>query len=81
MLPFAPGFNETPPAIRPIAAYVARLGIRELQLFPYHRLGESKYRLLGHPVGFEGASRLSEVTLETLRATVPTAGPTIHVGG
>jgi pyruvate formate lyase activating enzyme len=80
-VPVVPGFNDTPQDIRIVAEHVARLGLRELHLLPYHRLGESKYRLLGRPVCFEAASGLSGVTLESLRVGALPAGVTIRLGG
>ena len=80
-VPVVPGFNDTPEDIRAIAKHVEKLGIRELHLLPYHRLGENKYRLLGRTVGLESASSFSVATLETLRAEAATANVTIRLGG
>jgi len=80
-VPVVPDFNDTPEDIRAIADHVARLGIRELHLLPYHRLGESKYRLLGRPVGFEKGGNVPEAKLEVLRSVAQAAGLLLKSGG
>ncbi len=80
-VPVIPGFNDNPKDVRAIAERVARWGIRELHLLPYHRLGASKYGLLGRHYRYERGDKAAEATLEVLRAAVADVGPTIRVGG
>jgi pyruvate formate lyase activating enzyme len=80
-VPVVPGFNDTSEDIRTVAEHIARLGVRELHLLPYHRLGESKYRLLGRAVSFEAGSGVSGATLESLTVGALPAGVTIRLGG
>ena len=80
-VPVVPGFNDAPRDIRAIAEYVARLGIRELHLLPYHRLGQNKYLLAGRRYEFAGGERVAEAQLEVLRAAVQTAGVLVKLGG
>ena len=80
-VPVVPDFNDTPEDIRAIAEHAASLGIRELHLLPYHRLGQSKYRLLGRPYGFAGDKKVADGTLERLRPVAAAAGVTVQTGG
>jgi pyruvate formate lyase activating enzyme len=80
-VPVVPGFNDEPETVRAIAERVAALGIRELHLLPYHRLGQSKYRLLGRPYEFSGGDKVPEGRLESLRASAQAAGLCVKIGG
>jgi pyruvate formate lyase activating enzyme len=80
-VPVVPGFNDTPEDIQAIAGHVARLGIRELHLLPYHRLGRSKYRLVGRAYTFAGGEKVSESGMETLRMAARATGLVVKVGG
>jgi pyruvate formate lyase activating enzyme len=44
-----PGSNDDPGHLRALAARLLGLGIREIQLLPMHRLGQSKHEQLGLP--------------------------------
>lgn len=46
-IPVIPGFNGTDDEIGKIAAFVKGLGITNVELMPYHRMGEHKYDALG----------------------------------
>lgn len=45
--PLIPGYNDEPDHLRAVARLVRELGIEELHLLPYHRLGVAKYAGLG----------------------------------
>jgi pyruvate formate lyase activating enzyme len=80
-VPVVPGFNDAREDVRAIADRVARLGIRELHLLPHHRLGDSKYRLLGRPVGFRTDERVLGAHLATLTQVAQGAGLIVRTGG
>lgn len=65
-IPVVPGLNDTPENIRASANYVASLGIRTLELLPYHNLGENKYGQLGMEYTLSGTENPSSVTMEEL---------------
>ena len=47
-MPLIPGYNDDDDAVIAAARFVARLeGTPELNLLPYHNLGESKYEMIG----------------------------------
>ena len=80
-VPVVPEFNDTPEDIRAIAERVVSLGITEMHLLPYHRLGQNKYRLLGRPCDFAGNTKVQDDTMETLRAGAAGAGLSVRIGG
>ncbi|MGE4272712.1 MAG: glycyl-radical enzyme activating protein [Desulfitobacterium sp.] len=45
--PFIPGFNSDLKTLREIANLMKTLGLNEIDILPYHRLGSEKYRNLG----------------------------------
>jgi pyruvate formate lyase activating enzyme len=46
-VPVVPGFNDDPANLEATADRVRQLGLDEVQLMPFHRLGASKYAQLG----------------------------------
>jgi len=80
-VPVIPEFNDTPEDIRAIAERIVSLGITELHLLPYHRLGQNKYRLLGRPYGFAADAKMSDGMLTRFRAVTGDAGLTVRIGG
>jgi pyruvate formate lyase activating enzyme len=80
-VPVVPGFNDDPETIRAIAERAAALGIRELHLLPYHRLGQNKYRLLGRRYDFARLEPPSPQALEALCRAAAGAGLAVRVGG
>ena len=49
-VPVIPGFNDSPAEQSAIAALLAPLSLRAVELLPYHRMGDHKYTALGRPV-------------------------------
>jgi pyruvate formate lyase activating enzyme len=80
-VPVIPGFNDNVADVRNIAERVARSGIREIHLLPYHRLGAGKYGLLGREYGFGGGEKVSDTRLETLRMAATDIGVIVRLGG
>jgi pyruvate formate lyase activating enzyme len=80
-VPVVPGFNDTPENIRAIAEHVARLGIRELHLLPYHRLGQDKYRLVGREYALAGGENVPESAMEAVGAVAQATGLLVRIGG
>jgi pyruvate formate lyase activating enzyme len=80
-VPVVPDFSDTPEDVRAIADQAASLDISELHLLPYHRLGQSKYRLLGRQYVLSGDKMVSDDTLEKLRACAAASGLAVRIGG
>jgi pyruvate formate lyase activating enzyme len=79
--PVIPGFNDSPEEIQKIARLVKRLGIKELHLLPYHRYGQSKYRLTGRKYGFQGPQQVQAQRMLALQDTASREGLKVQVGG
>jgi pyruvate formate lyase activating enzyme len=80
-VPVIPGFNDTAGDIRAIAEQVARLGIGELHLLPYHRLGQNKYLLAGRQYEFAGGDSVGDGVMTSLREVAAHLGLSATIGG
>jgi len=79
--PVIPGFNNTEIEISDIAKYVAKLGIKELDLLPYHNYGKNKYNLLGRDYLFKNDKILNEKEVEKFKVVVLEQGLKVKIGG
>ena len=70
--PVVPGYNfiDLESEICRLIEYVESLGINRLELLPYHRFGEDKYRMLGR----EYTIRLQPPSIESLRNAIDNCG-------
>ncbi|MDR1167158.1 MAG: glycyl-radical enzyme activating protein [Deltaproteobacteria bacterium] len=65
-IPVIPGFNDDLEDLRQIRALIPPGAGVGLELLPYHRMGEGKYRFLGRPYPLEGLPPLSANRLRDL---------------
>jgi len=70
--PVVPGYNfiDVESEICRLIEYVGSLGINRLELLPYHRFGEDKYRMLGR----EYTLSLNPPSIESLKNAIDTCG-------
>jgi pyruvate formate lyase activating enzyme len=81
-LALVPGCDADAETVRAIAALARELGIAELHLLPYHRLGESKYEALGRSYPLQGLTPPSAEEIQGLkRIAEDGTGLTVRVGG
>ncbi len=81
-LPVIPGYTDDEENVAAIAAFVAGLGaVRQIDLLPYHRLGEPKYARLGRGYPLSGTHQLDAWQLERLAQVVSQHGLTVQIGG
>lgn len=67
-IPLIPGVNDNDRNIDATAAFVLSLpGQHEIQLMPYHRLGESKYKALGKACLMDGVRVMTSEQLEEIK--------------
>lgn len=81
-VPVIPGFNCSKEEIKAIAEFATTLvGVTELHLLPYHRLGQPKYEGLGrnYPMGDVGT--IPAEHMEALKQVVEAEGLICHIGG
>ena len=81
-LPLIPGVNDSVQNLEATADFVAALpGVRRIDLLPYHRLGEPKYRRLGKAYALEGAPALGGGPAARAAGILEAKGLEVTVGG
>ena len=63
-IPVIPGFNSDPADAREFACLLSEMDIHEVQLLPFHQLGERKYALLGRKYAYAGKKQLHSEDLK-----------------
>ena len=59
-IPLIPDFNTDRQSIEDICKHLCAIGIKEVDLLPFHRLGSSKYEAMGLKYAYEAISPLSK---------------------
>ena len=80
-LPLIPGVNDGRDNLEATAALAADLGLARIDLLPYHRLGEPKYRRLGRPYPLAGSPAFGPERLDWARAILAGRGAQVQIGG
>lgn len=80
-VPVIPTFNCTEEEIRDIARFAKKIGVKEMHLLPYHRIGSDKYRGLGRQYTMEHISPPDKETMLKLLRTVEAEGLKGQIGG
>lgn len=73
-LPVIPGLNASEQNIRETAQFISRIGLDVLNLLPFHRLGESKYRQLGQRYALENQKPPTDKEMQRLKAIAKEEG-------
>lgn len=63
-IPFIPGCNDSHENIEAVGMYLREIGQKRVDLIPYHRLGEGKYRSLGLHYKLEGVAINTEENVQ-----------------
>ena len=79
--PVIPTFNDTVDEIRAIAHYAKSIGVKEMHILPYHRLGRDKYIGLGREYTLEEIEPPSKEQMEELLKVVLQEGLRGQIGG
>lgn len=82
-IPVIPGLNDSRENIEQTADCTAALGIKTLELLPYHNLGEVKYEQLGRTYGLSeiktpGEERMAEIA-DLARNTIGERGTEVRI--
>lgn len=81
-IPLVDGMNDDPPALAAAADFIASLrSVHRVDLLPYHRLGEPKYRRLGRRYALEGKPACPKRRVEEACAFFAGRGFEVRVGG
>jgi len=79
--PVIPTFNATKEEIRAIAKYAKSIGVNEMHILPYHRLGRDKYDGLNRPYLLDGIEPPSKELMLELLTVVQEEGLKGQIGG
>jgi pyruvate formate lyase activating enzyme len=66
-IPVIPDFNDTEELMRETTAFLSGLGLRRVELLPFHNLAEGKYRSLGRVWGYADTLPPAPGQMEALR--------------
>jgi pyruvate formate lyase activating enzyme len=80
-VPVVPGVNDDDANLDALVAFLGPLGLRRVDLLPYHRMGSDKYRRLHLPYRMEGTNPPSDRRMESLAARLARDGFVVRIGG
>lgn len=81
-IPLIPGYNVSAETVGAIGELARQLGtVVQIELLPYHRLGETKYRWLDRGYGLDGAQAPPEAEVQRLRGLLEAMGHRVQIGG
>lgn len=80
-LPLIPGANDSQEQVRQLAGLAWALGLRRIDLLPYHRIGIDKYRRLGITCRVGGLEPAPDANLDRIAAELRQRGFTVSIGG
>jgi pyruvate formate lyase activating enzyme len=78
-LPVIPGYNDSQEDAHAFAILLNSLGLKSVQLLPFHQLGERKYDLLNISYQMRGIPQLHEVDLAEFKEIINAAGITCFI--
>ncbi len=79
-IPIIPGFNDGDENISATAKYIADLGLEVINILPFHKLGESKYRQLNEVYPFENQASPTNESMERIKKLIEAEGLLCFVG-
>ena len=79
-VPIVPGFNDTIENLQETAAFMKRLKLKEVNLLPFHRLGNSKYEQLGIIYEYSQVSTDQDEALRSYQRVFESAGLRCYIG-
>jgi len=80
-IPVIPGLNDTDDDARQFAEYLAALGVADIELMPYHRIGAEKYRRLGLDYILQNTPEPGAAGVAPLSQALQQAGMRVKVEG
>lgn len=79
-IPIIPGLNDSEENIRATAKFVKEIGLEVINILPFHRLGESKYRQLGRTYKFAEQKPPSDEHMLSIKKIIEGEGLVCFVG-
>jgi pyruvate formate lyase activating enzyme len=80
--PVIPGYNDTSESIHALGQFVQKLEtVSEIDLLPYHRLGQNKYKQLGQEYVLGDTPTMKDEKVTGLRDILLSYGLNVKIGG
>lgn len=79
-VPVIPGFNDDHQNIHETAVFLNQIGLTEVNLLPFHRLGSSKYSQLSRQYEYAGTPSLTHDRLLAMRDHFETLNISCYIG-
>jgi pyruvate formate lyase activating enzyme len=79
-VPIIPGSNDDNENLDAMSRFLSPLGIREIDLLPYHELGIDKYRRMNLSSDMEGVAPPTTAEMETIAARLRRDGFHVRIG-
>jgi len=81
-IPIIPGYNDREDNIEATSRFISELrGVREVNLLPYHRFGEAKYKRLHLKYTLKGLKPPREEHLQSIKEKIGSIGIEVKIGG
>lgn len=80
-IPVIPGFNDSEADFAGFARVLGELGAKEVQLLPFHQLGESKYKRLQIQYAYDGQKQLRDGDVSAFAEALEKSGIKVQIGG
>ena len=81
-LPLVPGLNDDETNVRETAAFARSLpGVDEIDVLPFHRMGEPKYARLGRKYGCPATRPPDAAKIDRVRKLIEETGLRVKIGG
>ena len=80
-IPVIPGYNDGAADFAGFAEVLLALGAKEVQLLPFHQLGESKYKRLQMEYAYDGQKQLRDGDVSAFADALERAGIQVQIGG
>jgi pyruvate formate lyase activating enzyme len=79
-VPILPGFNDDNENLDALSEYLSPLGVREIDLLPYHELGNDKYRRMNLSSDMECVVPPTTAEMETIAVRLRCGGFHVRIG-
>jgi pyruvate formate lyase activating enzyme len=80
-IPFIPGVNDDGDNIGALSAFLRPLGLRRIDLLPYHRIASDKYHRLHLPYKMEGLDPPTAGHMQAIATRLNRDGFSVRIGG
>lgn len=80
-IPVIPKFNDSEDVLRKIAEFMVSNNLQEVDLLPYHKYGEVKYKMLGKKYGLDELQVPSEELMQNFKTMFESYGLKVTIGG